>query len=67
MTEHFTRNTVSAELLFKFWVAANLWFKFGLSGDYMKFGLRTAWSMAGDIWEFRQWWSLRYAPDMEGK
>lgn len=35
-----------------------LWLKYGAwwhgEGSYMRFGLRTAWQMAGDIQEFRQ-------------
>lgn len=40
---------------FKLVVSVHLWWEFGLPGDYMKFGLIRAWSMAETIWRFRQY------------
>jgi hypothetical protein len=43
----------------RLFIALHLWLFYGLPGDYMKFGLRTAWQMAGDIREFRREWGGR--------
>lgn len=43
--------------MFKAWVALNLWLKHGIEwtpDSYTKFGIRTAWYMADEIWSFRQ-------------
>ena len=39
----------------RLWIALHLWLVHGIQwrDQYMKFGLRKAWSMAGDILEFR--------------
>ena len=39
------------------WIAVYFWLRFGLQwrDQYAKFGLRTAWSMAGDILSFRRY------------
>jgi len=40
-------------------IALDLWWNYGLPGDYMRFGLVTAWRMAGDIMAFRRSWVAR--------
>ena len=45
----------SGVILWKVWVALHLWIVHGIPwrDQYMRFGLRRAYSMAGTIWEFR--------------
>jgi hypothetical protein len=43
------------------WIALHVWIVFGIPWreQYMRFGLRTAWSMAGEILSFRAWLKKR--------